>query len=161
VRWNREHFGENIGNQLGTWREHSANTLGSPEKWKKNPPPPTQKEKKQGLECMLGPSHWLHEISLPKRLGHHFWPGLTPLAKNTLPIQCWGAFDLKNNNCPFFQTFGIPENCFVSVSEFRHSRWQSWDGSVGDRVESTWLNSSANGIPLFHWPCLPRSGYCV
>ncbi len=23
------------------------------------------------LECMLGPSHWLHEISLPKRLGHH------------------------------------------------------------------------------------------
>jgi hypothetical protein len=20
---------------------------------------------------MLGPSHWLHEISLPKRLGHH------------------------------------------------------------------------------------------
>ncbi len=33
--------------------------------------------------------------------------------------------------------------------------------SVGERVESTWLNSSANGIPLFYGPCLPRSGYCV
>jgi hypothetical protein len=36
---------------------------------------------------MLGPSHWLHEISLPKRVPHHFWPGLIPLAKNTLPIK--------------------------------------------------------------------------
>jgi len=56
---------------------------------------------------MLGPSRWLHEISLPKRLGHHFGSGLTPLAKNTLPIQCWGTFDLKNINCPVFQTFQI------------------------------------------------------
>jgi hypothetical protein len=45
------------------------------------------------LECMLGPSHWLHEISLPKRLCHHFWHGLTALAKNTPPIQCSGTFD--------------------------------------------------------------------
>jgi hypothetical protein len=28
-------------------------------------------KKARHLECMLGPSHWLHEISLPKRLGHH------------------------------------------------------------------------------------------
>jgi hypothetical protein len=36
---------------------------------------------------VLGPSHWLHEISLPKRVCHHFWPGLLPLANNTLPIN--------------------------------------------------------------------------
>jgi len=39
---------------------------------------------------MLGPSHWLHEISLPKGVHHHFWPGLIPLAKNTLPIYSQG-----------------------------------------------------------------------
>ncbi len=34
--------------------------------------------------------------------------------------------------------------------------------SVGEWVESTWLNSSAYGIPiLFDGPYLPRSGYCV
>jgi len=36
---------------------------------------------------MLGPSHWLYEIFLPKRVCHHFWPRLIPLAKNTLPIS--------------------------------------------------------------------------
>jgi hypothetical protein len=35
-------------------------------------------KKGKHLECMLGPSHWLHEISLPKRVGHHFWLGLIP-----------------------------------------------------------------------------------
>jgi len=25
---------------------------------------------------MLGPSHWLHEISLPRRVCHYFWRGL-------------------------------------------------------------------------------------
>ncbi len=34
---------------------------------------------------MLGSSRWLHEISLPKRVCHNFWPQLIPLAKNTLP----------------------------------------------------------------------------
>jgi hypothetical protein len=50
------------------------------------PPQNIKGKKARHLEFMLGPSPWLHEISLPKRLGHHFWPGLTPLAKNTLPI---------------------------------------------------------------------------
>ncbi len=104
-------IGKHIGNPLGTSREHSVNTLGSREIWKKiphTPPPPNIKGKKAShLECMLGPCRWLHEISLPKRLGHHFWPGLTPLAKNTLPIQCWGTFDFLNINCPVFQTFQI------------------------------------------------------
>jgi hypothetical protein len=25
------------------------------------------------------PSHWLHEISIPKTVHHHFWPGLMVL----------------------------------------------------------------------------------
>jgi len=33
-----EHVGEHIGNPLGTWREHSVNTLGSWEIWKNSPP---------------------------------------------------------------------------------------------------------------------------
>jgi hypothetical protein len=36
---------------------------------------------------MLEPSHWLHKISLRKRVHHHFWPGLIPLAKSSLPIH--------------------------------------------------------------------------
>jgi len=71
------------------------------------PPQNIKGKKARHLECMLGPSRWLHEISLLKRPGHHFGPGLTPLAKNTLPIQCWGIFDFKNINCPVFQTFQI------------------------------------------------------
>jgi hypothetical protein len=27
---------------------------------------------------MLGPSHWLHEISPPKNVYRHFWPDLYP-----------------------------------------------------------------------------------
>jgi hypothetical protein len=57
----------------------------------KNPSPPNLKGKNaRHLEHMLGlgPSRWLHEISLPKRVRHHFSPGLLlPLAKNTLPIN--------------------------------------------------------------------------
>jgi len=53
---------------------------------KKNPPPHPNFKKKESncLECMLGPSYWLHEISLSTRVPHHFWPGPIPLAKNTL-----------------------------------------------------------------------------
>ncbi len=52
-----------------------GNTLGTREKWKKNPSPKKSnwKEKKvRHLDCMLGPSHWLHEISLLKRVCHQF-----------------------------------------------------------------------------------------
>jgi hypothetical protein len=56
-----EHVGEHIGNLknlMGLHWELERNTMGTREIGKK-----------QGhLECMLGPSHWLHEISLPKRL---------------------------------------------------------------------------------------------
>jgi hypothetical protein len=90
----------NLGNILGIHWELEGNIVQT--NWeagkneKKSPPTPPQNikgKKARHLGCMLGPSHWLHEISLPKRLGHHFSPGLTSLAKNTLPIQCWGTFD--------------------------------------------------------------------
>jgi hypothetical protein len=48
--------------------------------------------KARHLDCMLGPSHWLDEISLPKRVCHHFWPELIPIAKNTLPIVPFDHF---------------------------------------------------------------------
>jgi hypothetical protein len=44
-------------------------------------------KKARQRECMLGPFDWVHEISLPKRVLHHFWPGRIPLAKNTLLIM--------------------------------------------------------------------------
>jgi hypothetical protein len=47
-------------------------------------PPNLKREKARHLECMLGPSHWLHAIPLPKRVCDDFWSGLIPLAKNTL-----------------------------------------------------------------------------
>ncbi len=108
VRCYGEHVGEpiwNLGNILGTWWESIGNlkgtwnTLGTREKWKKktfhpSPFPQTYKEKARHLDGMLGPSHWLHEISLPKRVHHHFWPGLIRLAKNTLLIEPW-PYSLK------------------------------------------------------------------
>ncbi len=92
VRGYGENVGQHIGNlrniwrmfPLGTWRELSENTFGNQGKMKKNPPTP-QLEKARHVGCMLGPSHWLHEISLSKRVCHHFWPELIPLAKNNLP----------------------------------------------------------------------------
>jgi hypothetical protein len=60
---------------------------------KKNPSlPKLKKTKTRHLECMLRPSHWLHEISPPKRIWHHFWLQLIALAKNTLLINCMYLF---------------------------------------------------------------------
>jgi len=44
--------------------------------WELGKPPNLKGKKSRHLECMLGPSHWLHEISIPKRVQHHFWPRL-------------------------------------------------------------------------------------
>ncbi len=83
-------LGEHIEKQMRTHWElkgNSGNTLGTREKWKKNPSPPPklkrEKKKARHVECMHGPSHWLHEISLPKRVCHHFWPELIPLQRRT------------------------------------------------------------------------------
>jgi len=90
-----EHVGEhigNLGNILGTHWEFKGNIMGThwnQGKMKKNPSPPSKKLKRKqhkAPERMLRPSHWLHEISLPKRIHHHFRPGLIPSTNNTLPI---------------------------------------------------------------------------
>ncbi len=85
VSWYGEHVGEHIGN-LGNILEPDR----EPGKNEKKPLPLLnlkRGEKARHLECMLGPSHWLHEISFPKRVGQHFGPGLLALAKNTLSIK--------------------------------------------------------------------------
>ncbi len=38
------------------------------------------------------PSHWLHEISISKSVGHHFWPGLmagSVIWGHNVPIAVW------------------------------------------------------------------------
>jgi hypothetical protein len=76
---------------MGTDWQLKGNTLGTKGKWEKishthpHPSPQNSKGKKaRHLECMLGLSNWLYEISLHKRVCHHFWPGLIALAKNML-----------------------------------------------------------------------------
>jgi hypothetical protein len=91
-----------LGKILGTHWELERNIVrthwevGKNEKKSFLTPPTPQNikgKKTRRPECMFGPSHWLHEISLSKRLHHHFWHVLTPHAKNTPLIQCWGTFD--------------------------------------------------------------------
>ncbi len=83
VRCYEEHVGEHIGNLRNILRTHwelNGNIHWEPWKIEKKNPPPTPNlkgKKARHLDGMLGPSHWLlHEISLPKRVSHHFWPGL-------------------------------------------------------------------------------------
>ncbi len=85
-------FGEDIGSLMGTHWEPKGDLIGThwePRKNEKNlsPLPQNLKGKKtRYFECMIGPSHWLHEIYFPKKVHHHFLPSFTPFAKNTLPI---------------------------------------------------------------------------
>ncbi len=96
-------FGERVGNTLRTWWTYwepngnlmgtYGNTLWTREKWKKILPPTNLKGKKtRHFDCMLGASHWLHEISLPKRVHQHFWPGLIyPLQRTPYLLISWGG----------------------------------------------------------------------
>jgi hypothetical protein len=93
-------YGEHLGGMHWELEEHIRNLMGTHWEPRKNgkksfqhPPPQYLKgHKARHLECMLRPSHWLHEICLFKRVHHLFWPRLIPLAKNTLPIGgVWGA----------------------------------------------------------------------
>jgi hypothetical protein len=74
-----------LGKILGIHWKLKGNKVGTREKWKKILA--LKGKKGRHLECMLGPSHWVHEISFLKRVCHHFWSGLISLAKNTLPID--------------------------------------------------------------------------
>jgi len=64
-----------------------------------SPPAPQniKGKKTRHLECMLEPSHWLHEISLFKRLHHHFWHGLTPLQRTPHLFSVGAHLIFKNN----------------------------------------------------------------
>jgi hypothetical protein len=51
--------------------------LGIGNKTKKNPLfPPSKRKKLDHSSVHAEPSHWLHEISTSKIVGHHFWLGL-------------------------------------------------------------------------------------
>jgi hypothetical protein len=91
-----------LGNTLGTWgtylkplkihwelKGHILRTHREQGGKKFLPPHPNLKSKKKArhIECMLGPSHWLHEISLPRRVCHYFWPGLMPYL--VIYRGCW------------------------------------------------------------------------
>ncbi len=70
-----EQLEELQGNMMKTCWEH----IGNKKKTKNNSSHPTPKMKKQGPSCMhVEPSHWLHEISLSKIVGHHFQPRFIP-----------------------------------------------------------------------------------
>ncbi len=58
--------------------------IGNKERKQKNHYSPSQKGKNWIIhKCMLSEhSHWLHELSISKTEGHHFWPGLIARAKN-------------------------------------------------------------------------------
>jgi len=67
----RNTLGEHIENPLGTWKEH----VGTKWKMKNIPPLPPQNlkgKKSRHFEsaCWAFPSHWLHEISISKTVGH-------------------------------------------------------------------------------------------
>jgi len=82
-------YGEHVGKYIENFVNILLNRLGNlkgtqwePGKNEKILPSQTKlKKKKEALECMLGPSHWLHEISLPKEFIIIFWAGLIPPCK--------------------------------------------------------------------------------
>jgi hypothetical protein len=82
---------------MGMHWELKETAVGTREKWKKSSIHPlplhsqTLKGKKpRHFECMIEPAHWLHKISLPKRVHHPFLPGIYHL-QNTLPIDIYQA----------------------------------------------------------------------
>jgi hypothetical protein len=94
------------GNLKGTY----GNTLETREKWKKILPPTSLKGKKtRHLDCMLGPSHGLHEISLPKRAS---------------PFLAW-----SNTHCKEHPTYRILETKY-------HINYNSFEVNLGTLCDS-------------------------
>jgi len=64
-----EHIEEYDGKLLGTWKEHSGKQ-GKPPKEiplpPSCPPPKPNRKRSKAPWLQVGPSHWLHEISVPK-----------------------------------------------------------------------------------------------
>jgi hypothetical protein len=90
IRWG---LGEHIGNLKGTQWEPGK----TEKKSSSNPPSPNLKGKNaRHFESVLGPSHWLHEISLPKRV--LAWA--LSLRSPTFFCCTWLAHGQKNWNYP-------------------------------------------------------------
>ncbi len=54
----------------------------------------SRKEKPRPSWVHAEPSHWLHEISISKSVGHHFWPGLmagSVIWGHSVRIAVWGC----------------------------------------------------------------------
>ncbi len=84
-RWNEDNICQSIWDKSEVlWRTCWGTYLEPWQNEKKSFPFPQLKTKKSKAPWV--PSHWMHEISLLKRVCHHFWPGLIPFTKNTLPI---------------------------------------------------------------------------
>jgi hypothetical protein len=101
-----QQFVKAYGIKVRCYENMLGNTFRIRDNFLKILPLPNLKGKKaRHLECMLGPSHWLHEFLFPKELVtifglgyplqrtpyllvycHNFWPRLIALPKNTLPI---------------------------------------------------------------------------
>jgi hypothetical protein len=72
VTWELGQRAENvIENRVGTHWEHRGNT-----KIKRNLNPSFLNGKETGSSWYVESSHWLPEISTPKNVHQHFWPGL-------------------------------------------------------------------------------------
>jgi hypothetical protein len=120
VRLYGEHAGENIAklrNPLGTWREHSANTLGSREIWKKSPPPPPPfppniKGKKQGI---LRVHAWAFPLAAWNFSSQKSWSPFLASAntpcKEHPTYSVLGHIWFENNSLPGFSNISDLENC--------------------------------------------------
>jgi hypothetical protein len=132
-----------IRNMVGTHWELKGNTVGTHCELRKNekkiltpPPPPPQTYKENKIETLwlhLGPSHWLHEISLPKRVHHHFWPGLiTPCNKHPIPIEWFGTSKFWG----FFIYFGGPTQEIMLHTGFC-STWHVHTWRLKGRIQNS------------------------
>jgi hypothetical protein len=70
---------------------------------------------------MLGPSHWLHEISLPKRIGHHFWAWANTSCKEHPTCSVLGAHFILNKYLPGFSNISDPGG-YLTNSKIAYSQ---------------------------------------
>ncbi len=106
VRCYGEHVGEPDGNPLGTWKEHSENTLGTRETLKNIlPPPPKLKRKK-------GKAPWVHACAFPLPAWNF------SSQKSSSPFLAWANTPCKKHPTHWngFQLVlgGYPKECQVS-----------------------------------------------
>jgi hypothetical protein len=61
-------------------------------------PPNLKGKNARHIQYVLGHSHWLHEISPPKKVYHHFWPNLYPSQVQLFFIEFDSPWQKKNKN---------------------------------------------------------------